>query len=164
LPFNVVLEIKNMDIYVAGGLSLFTAVIVAVLSHIFSIRRNRKDELSAMRIKAYSDFINSASKLASARRVGKTDDALDELGALNDAKTRICVFGSKAVALELMKFWKAGGTLEEEQSILAFTGLCLEMRKSLGTEIKELRLSDMSDTLFKLEPSSFSFREKNKKI
>lgn len=148
---------------VVASISLMSAVTVAILSHIFAMSRNRGDELAQMRLKAYTDFINSGSRLVSARRIGVTDDELEELAALNDAKARICICGDSEVVKHLIKFWNAGGTLEREREILAFSRLCLKMRESLGNKAKELSSTDISNTLFRLEPSSYSYRAAKEK-
>jgi hypothetical protein len=55
-----------------------------------------------MRLKAYTDFINAVSRIVSARRKGHTEDELNELAALNDAKTRICICADKGVVEALL--------------------------------------------------------------
>jgi len=151
---------QKMDssVAIASILSLLSAVLVAVLSHFFSSYRQRRDELAEMRLKAYTDFINAASRLVSARRSGRTEDALDDLAALNDAKTRICVCAEAKVVEALIEFWNAGGTLEGEHEVVAFTRLCRYIRESVGNKRYDLRDLPISKTLFKLEPSNFSFR------
>lgn len=139
-------------------LSLVSAVIVAIVAHRLADRRARADELASMRLKAYGDFLQAASRLVAARRLGKKNDELDELAALNDAKTRICVCAEVAVVEALAEFWLAGGTLEREQEVLAFKRLCVVMRESLGNRRHDIAMLRLSDTLFRLEPSAFSFR------
>lgn len=148
----------DISVAIASTLSLLSAVLVAVLSHIFSSHRKRRDELAEMRLKAYTDFINAASRLVSARRSGRTEDALDELTALNDAKTRICVCAEAKVVEALIEFWNAGGTLEGEHEVVAFTRFCRYIRESVGNNPNDIIDLPISNALFKLEPSNFSFR------
>lgn len=147
-----------MSIAIASFLSLFSAVVVALIGHAFAMQRNRKGELAEMRIRAYTDFINSTSRLAAARRAGSVDDEVSELAILNDAKARICVCAPKPVVEQLIAFWNAGGTLEKELEILAFTRFCLEVRASLGNARNDVISLPISDALFKLTPSNYSFR------
>ena len=147
-----------MSVAIASTLSLLSAIVVALLSHLFTIRRKRSDELAEMRLKAYTDFINATSRLVTARRAGKTEDELGELASLNDAKARIVLCGHKPVVEELVRFWNAGGTLEGENEVLAFTRFCLQIRESLGSERHDVVSLPISDTLFRLEPAAFSFR------
>lgn len=143
---------------IASTLSLLSALLVAILSHFFSITRKRHDGLVEMRLKAYTDFINAASRLVAARRTGRVSDELEELVALNDAKIRICICADAPVVEALTKFWKLGGTLEKEREIIAFTRFCFQMRESLGNKRHDIANLPLSDTLFKIEPSSYSFR------
>ena len=147
-----------MSATIAALLSLLSALIVAVLSHVFTMRRNRQDELAELRLKAYADFINAASRLVAARRLGQVIDEIAELAALNDAKTRICVCANAAVIAALADFWEHGGTLERESEILAFTRLCMTIRESLGNSPRELHGVKLSNLLFKLQPSTYSFK------
>ena len=151
-----------MTIAIASLISLLTAVAVATLSHIFSAKRKRADELAEMKLRAYCDFINAASRLVSARRLGHTDSELNELAALNDAKTRICICADPPVVEALVDFWKHGGTLEREHEILAFTRFCRLIRESFGHKRHDIINLDLSGTLFKVEPSNYSYRGKPK--
>jgi hypothetical protein len=139
-------------------ISFFTAVVVAVVTHILSARRKARDELSEMRLRAYTDFVSATSRIVAARRLGQTTDELDDLAVLNDAKARICICAESSVVRALSDFWSHGGTLERETEILAFTRLCSEIRKSLGAREFSLREPEISSTLFQLEPSGFSVR------
>ncbi|RZI72491.1 MAG: hypothetical protein EOP13_14900 [Pseudomonas sp.] len=146
-----------MTATLAGLLSIIAGVIGAMFGRVLAERKSRKDELAKMRLDAYSDFIRATSHLVAARRVGRTKDELQELGALNDAKARICICSDSPVVESLERFWLQGGTLEKEQEILAFARLCRTMRASLGSERLSLEIR-LSDILFKLEPSTYSFR------
>lgn len=146
-----------MTTTLAALLSLVSGLIGAVFVHVLAERKSRNDELARMRLDAYSDFLKTISHLVAARRTGQIKDELSELTPLNDAKARICVCADAPVVEALEQFWLQGGTLEREQEILAFTRLCRAMRKSLGRDqlAFDVRLSDI---LFKLEPSTYSYR------
>jgi hypothetical protein len=85
---------------------------------------------------------------------------IDELAKPNDAKARICICAEPPIIEALSEFWKSGGTLELEHEILAFTRLCIRIRESLGNKKNDILSSDISDTLFKLEPSTYSYKLK----
>lgn len=142
----------------AALLSLASAVFVAAVGHFLAEKRSRRNELAGLRLKAYSDFLQAVSRLVAMRRLGKTGNELQDLAVLNDAKARICVCAEGPVVVALTKFWLSGGTLESESEILAFKRLCTTMRVSVGNRRKEIAMLRLSDTLFRLEPSSFSFR------
>ncbi|MDE2420091.1 MAG: hypothetical protein KGO49_02770 [Gammaproteobacteria bacterium] len=142
--------------FIPALFSLFGAILGVVLSHYYSNKRKRKDELIEFRLKAYSDFINATSRLTIARRNGQASDEVSELAILNDAKLRICICASAFVTKALIDFWDKGGTLEKESEILAFTRFCLCIRKDLGNT--EKLHFDISQTLFKLQPSTYSYK------
>lgn len=147
-----------MTASLAAALSFMSALIVALTSHWLSERRKRRDELAEFRLRAYSDFINAASRLVSARRLGQIRDEQLDLAALNDAKTRICICAEIPVVEALAEFWRNGGTLEREREILAFTNLCMRIRESLGNKPHGPVDLGISDLLFRLEPSRYSYR------
>lgn len=142
-------------------LSLLSSVIAAIVTHYLTSRRKRYSDLSEFRIKTYIDFINAATKLITARRKGNVEDEIDELEALNDAKTRICICADAKIVKEFKEFWDCGGTLEKEGEVQSFTRLCLRIRESLGNKKYDIHNLHISSLLFKLEPSSFSFRNNN---
>ena len=111
-----------------------------------------------MRLRAYTDFMSAASRIASARRSDDPRDAVEDLAALNDAKTRICVCASPSVVRSLAEFWERGGTLERESELLAFSRFCKDMRADLGNSRNDLHDFDLPATLFRLSPSGYSFK------
>jgi hypothetical protein len=104
-----------MNITAAAGLSMLSAVVVALIGHVLAEKRARRMELADLRLKAYSDFMQSASRIMVARRSGEAVSSLEELASLNDAKVRICICGEPSVVKALLAFWEAGGTLERER-------------------------------------------------
>ena len=138
-------------------LSGVAALLGVALGHILSAKRARLDELAAMRMAAYVDFVRSTSLLFTARRAGRTEDEIEELARLNDAKTRILLSANTSVLKSLERFWLQGGTLEKEQEIIAFRNLCDEMRVSLGKERVSIQM-DLAGVLFKVQPSTYSYR------
>jgi type II secretory pathway pseudopilin PulG len=143
---------------VAALLSISGALIVAILSHVLSQRRRQRDELAELQLKAYSDFITAISRLIASRRLGQKTDSIEDLAKLNDAKTRICLCAPASVVHALAEYWEQGGTLELEGEVLAFTRFCWAVRESLGSEDLRLKGFDLSHTLFRIEPATFSFK------
>lgn len=131
---------------------------VALVTHILTLRRKQRDELAETRMRSYTDFINSASRLVSARRLGAVVDSPEDLALLNDAKARICICGQPQVVAALADFWAKGGTLEREGEVLAYTHLCLKMREALVGKPGDLGDIDISDTLFRVQPSTYSYK------
>jgi len=137
-----------------------SAVIAAFLTHYFATSRNKSSELMKFQIQSYSDFLAAASRLAVSRRLGHVSNENVDLIALNDAKSRIITCGSPEVVKALISFWDKGATLEREQELLAFKELTQVIRLSLGHKRSDLFDLKVSNTLFKLEPSSFSYKAK----
>lgn len=143
---------------VAAGVGFAGGLAVTWANHRATQRRNREDERQEFLLKAYADFVNAAARLATARRMGRTSDEEAELVALNDAKTRICIVAPIEIVSALGEFWLQGGTLELEHEILAFTRLCTAIRHSLGHDHRDAVRAEFSNILFKLEPSSYSYK------
>lgn len=148
------MEITALLVAILSGVS---ALLGVALGHLLSAKRARLDELSSMRMAAYVDFVRSASLLATARRLGRTEEEIEALARLNDAKTRILLSADASVLKSLERFWLQGGTLEKEQEILAFRDLCDAMRSSLGKERISLQM-DLAAVLFKVQPSTYSYK------
>lgn len=141
-------------------ISFMSAVIAAFLTHYFATSRNKNSELMKFQIQSYSDFLASASRLAVSRRLGDVTNKNVDLIALNDAKSRIITCGSPEVVKALIHFWEQGATLEREQELLAYKSLTQVIRSSLGHKKSDLFDLKVSGALFKLEPSSFSYKAK----
>ena len=140
----------NIGAYVAIIGSLVGVIVGAFLQSYFN-RRNQKDtRISEWRNTAYTDFLNSAALVATAQRHGKRDAVTEQLARLSDAKARICVYGDPAVIEELAEFWRHGATLQTESEMLAFTRVCLAIRKSAGVPGK-LYSPDISQLLFSVD-------------
>ncbi|MGB0836265.1 MAG: hypothetical protein ACPGR2_17280 [Psychrobium sp.] len=141
-------------------ISFISSIIAAFLAHFFATTRIKKNELLKFQIQSYSDFLAAASRVAVSRRLGCSTNENADLVALNDAKSRIITCGNVEVVEALIHFWEKGGTLEREQEILAYKNLTQLMRSSLGHTKHDMFDLEVSRALFKLEPSSFSFRAK----
>ena len=96
------------------AVSLICSVIAAFVAHWLATNRMKKNELTKFKLNAYNDFIGAASKLAVVRRLGNTDNDIDELAILNDAKNRILISAEPCIIKALIDFWGKGATLEKE--------------------------------------------------
>lgn len=140
------------------AISFICSLIAAFIAHYLSTTRMRKNDLSKFQLTAYSDFIGAASRLAVSRRVGNTNHEIEDLAVLNDAKNRIIISGDRIVVEALIEFWKRGATLEREGEIVAFNHLSSVIRKSLGHKQHDIIDLGVSNTMFKLEPSNYSYK------
>jgi len=140
----------SISAYIAIFGSLAGVIVGAFLQSHFN-RRNQKDtRLDEWRNSAYADFLNAVSLVATAQRHGKRDVVNEQLARLSDAKSRICVYGDKDVIHHIAEFWRHGATLQTESEILAFTQVCLAIRKSAGVS-ESLHSPDISQLLFSID-------------
>lgn len=147
-------ERKNVTIFI----SILSSFIAAFLAHHLATSRMRLSELSKFQSSAYSDFLGASARLAVARRLSDTSNENIDLAALNDAKARIIICGDREIVEALAKFWELGGTLESESEILAFNNLIKIIRNRFGHNAHDIQDLNISNSLFKLEPRSFSFK------
>lgn len=140
----------NVGTYVAIIGSLLGVIVGAFLQSYFNRRNQQDTRLAEWRNTAYTDFLNAAALVATAQRHGKRDAVSEQLARLSDAKARICVYGDSAVIEQLAEFWRHGATLQTESEILAFTRVCLAIRKSAGVPGK-LYSVDISQLLFSID-------------
>jgi hypothetical protein len=138
--------------------SLVAAFFAAFITHFLATERMRKNDLSKFKLAAYSDFLGAASRLAVARRIGDTSSEVEDLAVLNDSKNRILIGGDRVVVEALIEFWQQGATLEREQEIIAFNNLSSVIRQSLGYKAHDISDLNISNSIFELEPSSYSHR------
>jgi len=144
-------RVKGEFLILVPIIGIVGIVVGALLKGFFNRKNQKANNLSELQNKAYSDFLNAASKIAVAQRNNQRSVVTDELSNLADAKSRICVYGDSNVVNHLAIFLRLGGTLQTEQEILSYTHLCLEIRKSVGMQDKELFASDISQLLFSVD-------------
>jgi len=143
--------VKGGFIVLVPLVGIIGIVIGALLQAFFNRKNQNANNLSELQNKAYSDFLNAVSKIAIAQRQNQRNHVIEELSNLADAKSRICVYGDTPVVHHLAVFLRAGGTLQTESEILSFTKLCLQIRKSVGIQGKEIYSSDISQLLFSID-------------
>lgn len=140
----------SMSAYIAIAGSLFGVVIGALLQSYFNRRNQKNTRLDEWRNSAYADFLNAVSAVATAQRHGKRDVVTEQLARLSDARARICVYGDTNVIHNIAEFWRNGATLQTESEILAFTRVCLAIRKSAGAP-GLIHSPDISQLLFSID-------------
>ncbi|WP_318486161.1 hypothetical protein [Photobacterium leiognathi] len=138
-------------IFVVPVIGLCGVIIGALIQAFFNRKNQKVSHLTELQNKSYADFLNAASKIAIAQRKNDRKEVENELANLADAKSRICVYGDSFVIRQLATFLRAGGTLQTEQEILAFTHLCIQIRNSVGLSDKNLISQDISQLLFSID-------------
>jgi len=106
-------------------------VIVGVLSQHLSTRSTQnRGRLLEARVKAYADYV---SAMARKGRITKNEqnDTAAIFSQIDDAKYRICIYGSEEVITALAEFEKS--KLETKELKNKFLRLCQAMRKDSGS-------------------------------
>ena len=148
-----------MDASITIFTSIICSSIAALIVHYLAINRITKNETIKFRLDAYKDYILSSSPLSITRRLGDTKDDINNLKLLNDAKTRMILCASPEIVEALITYWNAGGTLERESELLSYFRLIELIRKELGLKSNSLHTLNVTNAIFKLEPSKYSYRE-----
>jgi len=145
-------------LFVMPIVSVVIGILTVFIAHHFASRRSREKELLSFQILAYSDFISAVSDISVMRRQGNTESSQEVLARLNNAKSRIIVCGEDDVVEHLVEFWDSNATLELELGLVTFSRLLTSMRRSLGSKRLGAHHHGISNILFKLEPSQYSFK------
>ncbi|MFP8965054.1 hypothetical protein ACKC9G_00545 [Pokkaliibacter sp. CJK22405] len=138
--------------------TLFGSILGILIGHYFATQRMQHSELTKFKLMAYADFFSATSRLSASRRIGNTSNEIEDLAKLNDAKNRILISGDVKVIHFMIEFIESGATLELESGILAFTRMTRQIRISLGHKKNDLMDYDISNVIFKIEPSQYSYR------
>jgi hypothetical protein len=119
---------SDLNTILTGLLPLAGVVIGASLQYYFSRSSEHRNQLSLLRTQAYVDYLGSVAKFAQAAKTNPTE-RLKFLSEAADAKTRICIYGSKDAIALLAEFERQGAQLSSKESINIFIRLCSQMRK-----------------------------------
>jgi len=87
-------------------------------------KRESKNQKKALKIKAYTDYLQACAQLAS-RDVSKHSEAKISLA---DAKARIAIYGNGLVIKEIADFDRHGAKVDSPQDMKRFLKITLSMR------------------------------------
>jgi hypothetical protein len=105
-------------------LSLVGVIVGAFLQSFFQLRRERATQKQALKIKAYTDYLQAVSTLS-----GKVVERHNEARiALTDAKMRILIYGSKDVITNIAMLDRVGSNLRSSEGANAFVSVTSAMR------------------------------------
>ena len=114
----------------------------ALLQYFFGRTLELRKHAQLQKGQAYADYFRA---FAAAATIGRTKDTLANLA---DAKTRICIYGSKEVIARLAAFERSGASTLDLQSKRLVEGLLTEMRRDVGTSAKIGTGDDLAMVLF----------------
>lgn len=113
-----------------------------ILGAFLQSTRERKNQKKALKIKAYTDYLQAAATLSS-KDLSKHVDARV---LLTDAKIRIAIYGGKEVITRVAAFDRMGSSLINTDGMNAFLKITSAMRaEDTKNQIKN---ADMAQLLF----------------
>lgn len=124
---------------------LFTfigAVIGYAVNFIFSKKLEFGKQVSLVKVEVYSDYFKAVAMASKLKRTS------ENLYFLTHAKTKICLYGSKAVVEKLHCLEKEGNTAESKGGRDALVALLSEMRKDARMGIGDVNDDVLCDILF----------------
>jgi hypothetical protein len=130
------------------------ALVGAVAAYWFSLRGEARKNYQNLRTDAYVDFIRSVAMMASANRNHDTAKAIEASTLVADAKARIAIYGSQAVANELAGFFANHAVLNSEAALSSFVQVVALMRSETPGGTKSLESSSLRQLLFGSEEKS----------
>ena len=133
---------------IAAFLPIMGIIIGASLQFLFSRSSTVHKQHYLSRNQAYIDYLNCVAKLANIAKFGAPKERKDVLALAADSKTRICIYGSKAVIKSLAVFEKSGARIDSDSSAEKFVNICNEMRKEGLGRKQKAEVSDLLNVLF----------------
>jgi hypothetical protein len=132
---------------ITAVLPLVGVALGAGLHHMFSRSAEERKQLSTLRTQAYVDYLRAVAKFAQA---AKTDPAERStlLAEAADAKSRICIYGSKDVVKLLADFERHGAALASKEAVNVFLSLCAHMRSEGVSSEESVVPEDLELVLF----------------
>ena len=116
-------------------LSFLGVVIGASLQYFFTRHIENQRHIRDLRSKAYMDYLKTVSELANDRPKENSKERIDLMVRTADAKSRICLYGSKKAIHAFSRFEKLGAKLNTEDQHQSFTDMVSTMRLDSGSEI-----------------------------
>jgi len=126
-------------------LPLAGVIVGAFLQSILQLRRERVSQKQTLKVKAYTDYLQSAAALSS-KDVSKHNEART---LLTDARLRILIYGSAKVIENIATFDRTGAHLHTTEGMKTFLPVILSMRE--GSSKEKIKKEDMLRILFNLD-------------
>lgn len=116
-------------------LPLAGVIVGAGLQHYFSRSAERLKQVDILRTQAYVDYLRVVAKFAQLAKSSPVE-RVSLFGEAADAKTRICIYGSRRAIELLAEFERKGANLSSPDAMQTFVSLCSQMR-SEGVVVRE---------------------------
>lgn len=113
-------------------ISVCSLLLGAYLRHRFGRSAIQHQHLLEARGRAYTDFCQAYTALIAVQRTGEQEEEFEAIARVNDAKTRVCIFGSEEVVHHFENVRADGIRHETKEEMEALASLYVAIRKSLG--------------------------------
>jgi hypothetical protein len=146
----------DTSVLVTAVLPMVGVVVGSGLQYWFSRASERRKQSELLRDQAYADYLRAVALAAHADHgVGSRHE--EYLVQAAEAKARIAIYASKRVVEALARFERAGPSLDSEEGIGWFVGVCRAMRVDSSSDQRPMSEVDLRDLLF--PPASLSSGE-----
>jgi hypothetical protein len=125
----------------AALLTLAGIAVGAILSYLFTRSHEQEKHYRLLQTGAYADYLRTVAESA---HLNLESDEAALFARAADAKTRICLYGSKEVIGLLAAFEKEGASISNTRQRAAFVQLLQAMRSN-----SKARISDIEVALFR---------------
>jgi len=139
---------SNFSILLAALLPVLGIIIGATLQYLYSRSSEIHKQHYISKSQAYIDYLQCVAELANIAKFQKNYKRNELLSKTADAKTRICIYGSKSVVEALANFEKSGARIDNHESAEKFLLVCQEMRKDGLGKKSESTIKDLGFVLF----------------
>jgi hypothetical protein len=128
------------QLLVQTGVTFVAASLGAIFGAFLTRRTEKFKHLQELRSAAYVDFLRAFARVGRAQsdKMQGERSALEELEGrviVTDARSRIAIYGGKAVVHALSKFISLGTQTLTAEGMQAFTELCMLMRAEAGAVV-----------------------------
>ena len=115
--------------------SFLGVIIGAFLQYFFTHHIENQRHIRDLRSKAYMDYLMTVSEIANYRPKENSKEWGDMRARIADAKSRICLYGSKKAIHAFSRFEELGAQLNTKDQLQSFTDMVGTMRLDSGSEI-----------------------------
>ncbi|CAD6365222.1 hypothetical protein SHEWT2_00382 [Shewanella hafniensis] len=119
----------------AGFLSFLGVIIGASLQYIFTRHIESQRHLRDLQSKAYMDYLKCVCEQAQFRPKVGSQEQKELFSRTADAKSRICLYGSKQAVSSFSRFEDLGASMGSKEQREAFTVMVSIMRTDSGSEL-----------------------------
>jgi hypothetical protein len=103
----------------------------ATAQFLFAKRADVAKHYQDLQTQAYVDFLNSTAGIGIAQRYDRKDEEYTSTAALADSRSRIAIYGSKAVAKVAAHFFSEYGNLSSREAVSAYVEIARTMRSEV---------------------------------